>query len=67
MDLKRFCHISDLPNNTHYLPIEIKHLLPIHHRKFIDNAHTIINNQANNLEWSLYPDSDLALGASNYA
>jgi len=56
MDLKRLCHISDLPNNLHFLPMELKHLLPVHYPKFIDNATTILSNQAQNMGWPLYPD-----------
>lgn len=67
MDARRLVHISDLPNNLHYLPIEIKHLLPVHHAKFVDNATTIISNQANNLRWPIYPDPDLTLATTHYS
>lgn len=67
MDPRRLCHISDLPNSLHFLPIEIKHLLPVHHSKFIDNLLTILANQAKNLHWPIYMDQSLTLSSSNYA
>lgn len=67
MDPRRLCHISDLPNSLHFLPIEIKHLLPVHHSKFIDNLLTILANQAKNLHWPIYMDQSLTLSTSNYA
>jgi hypothetical protein len=67
MDPKRLCHISDLPNNLQFLPIEIKHLLPVHHSKFADNLLTILANQAANLHWPIYIDETLTLSSSNYA
>ena len=66
MDPRRLCHISDLPNNLHFLPIEIKHLLPVHHNKFIDNLHTIIANQSKLLKWNVYPDLALTLSNVQY-
>lgn len=67
MDLKRLCHISDLPNSLHFLPTELKHLLPIHYSRFIDNVTTILSNQAQNMSWPIYPDHELLLGTSKYA
>jgi hypothetical protein len=67
MDPRRLCHISDLPNSLHFLPIEIKHLLPVHHSKFVDNLLTILANQAANLQWPIYLDESLSLSSSNYA
>jgi hypothetical protein len=61
MDGRRLCHISDLPNSLHFLPIEIKHLLPVHHAKFADNLLTILANQAAALHWPIYLDPSLAL------
>lgn len=63
MDGRRLCHISDLPNSLHFLPIEIKHLLPVHHSKFADNLLTILHNQAANLHWPIYLDPALALAS----
>ena len=67
MDPRRLCHISDLPNSLHFLPIEIKHLLPVHHPRFIDNLLTILASQATNLEWPIYQDQLLTLTAVAYA
>lgn len=67
MDPRRLCHISDLPNSLHFLPIEIKHLLPVHHPKFIDNLLTILSSQATNLEWPIYQDQSLTLTSVTYA
>lgn len=67
MDPRRLCHISDLPNSLHFLPIEIKHLLPVHHPRFIDNLLTILASQATNLEWPIYQDQSLTLTAVAYA
>lgn len=67
MDPRRLCHISDLPNNLHFLPIEIKHLLPIHHPKLIDNVFTILSNQADSLKWPIYHDQSLTLSATEYS
>lgn len=66
MDPRKLCHISDLPNNLHFLPIEIKHLLPVHHKKFADNLHTIIANQAHTHRWPVYPDPTLTLSDPHY-
>jgi hypothetical protein len=63
MDGRRLCHISDLPNSLHFLPIEIKHLLPVHHSKFADNLLTILHNQAVSLHWPIYLDPALALAS----
>jgi hypothetical protein len=66
MDPRKLCHISDLPNSLHFLPIEIKHLLPVHHPKFADNLHTIVAHQAHNSQWPVYPDFSLTLGNPHY-
>jgi hypothetical protein len=67
MESHRLCHISDLPNNLHFLPIEIKHLLPVHHARFIDNLHTIVNYQARAAHWTIYPDLTITTSHSLYA
>ena len=66
MDPRRLCHISDLPNNLHFLPVEIKHLLPVHHLKFTDNLHTIIANQSRLLGWTVYPEMSLSLSNCHF-
>jgi hypothetical protein len=63
MEGRRLCHISDLPNSLHFLPIEIKHLLPVHHAKFTDNLLIILANQAAALHWPIYLDPSLALAS----
>ena len=66
MDARRLRHISDLPNNLHFLPIEIKHLLPVHHPKFVDNLHTIVYNQAERDVWPVHVDNSLTIGHPHY-
>ena len=67
MDPRRLTHISDLPNSLHFLPIELKHLLPVHHPSFADNLTTIIATQARLLNWSIYPDHSMTLSSPTYA
>lgn len=66
MDPRKLCHISDLPNNLQFIPIEIKHLLPVHHPSFADNLHTIIANQAQSSQWNVHPDFTLTLSNPHY-
>lgn len=67
MDPRKLCHISDLPNNLQFLPIEIKHLLPVHHPKFVDNLHTIVAHQAELQQWMVFPDLTLTLANPHYS
>lgn len=42
----KLSHMADLCSSSYYLSVEIKHLLPVHHPRFIDNLNTILHNQA---------------------
>lgn len=66
MDARRLSHISDLPNNLHFLPLELKHLLPVHHPSFIDNLNTIVYHHAQQNSWPVYLDPSLTINQGKY-